>query len=254
MIHITSTHYQDPYWIKIQLDSIKKHIKVPYKTYMAHAAMPEMYESFESEVDFLYQHTMKKGSKFHNMDGTRYCVPHIKKNMGPGDIVIKIDSDAFFINDIDEKYVKFVNDNKFIAMKEPLHEADTTLHTPHPAYYAFTSKFLNDGLTDALTKLQPRNSNWWGGVISWLSHHKIEWKPMTRSNEVNLHPIYFGLYGDLIYHHWAGSRHMITRFDRANATKCGLHIDDVEKENQKLSKVAKDEIQLDVDTFINKLR
>jgi len=40
-----------------------------------------------------------------------------------------------------------------------------------------------------------------------------DWYPLLRSNGRNLHPIWFGIYGDIIYHHGAGFRAPVSRYD-----------------------------------------
>ena len=55
-----------------------------------------------------------------------------------------------------------------------------------------------------------------GGVLSamkWIKENNYREGVLIRSNKINLHPLYFGIYNNLIYHHWAGSRKMITRRD-----------------------------------------
>ena len=39
----------------------------------------------------------------------------------------------------------------------------------------------------------------------------------------------------MIYHHWAGSRNMITRPDRIRAQETGENVDDIAKENHEVS-------------------
>ena len=47
---------------------------------------------------------------------------------------------------------------------------------------------------------------------------KIDWYPMLRSNRRDLHPLWFGLYEDLIYHHGAGFRPPVSRADLAEVS------------------------------------
>ena len=54
-----------------------------------------------------------------------------------------------------------------------------------------------------------------------MKKHNYEYYPIVRSNKVNPHPLYFGIYENLIYHHWAGSRRMITRQDRVKHKQLG---------------------------------
>ena len=46
-----------------------------------------------------------------------------------------------------------------------------------------------------------------------LIDRRIDWLPLLRSNKVNLHPLYFGIYGGAIYHHGAGFRESACRLD-----------------------------------------
>ena len=39
------------------------------------------------------------------------------------------------------------------------------------------------------------------------------WTPLLRSNRVNLHPLWFGIYGKIVYHHGAGFRWAVGRVD-----------------------------------------
>ena len=52
MIHVFSLHYGDDKWSEIQIKSIQKHIKVPYKTYSVYSHMDEdSYKKWENEWD-----------------------------------------------------------------------------------------------------------------------------------------------------------------------------------------------------------
>ena len=138
MIHVFSLHYGDDKWSEIQIKSIQKHIKVPYKTYSVYSHMDEdSYKKWENEWDvFLVEEKGKhahKSGNFHLTDGHRYIIPEILKHAEPGDIFLRLDSDAFLINDIDESFIDLVNKHQFVSLKEPEHEWDTTYHTPHPA-------------------------------------------------------------------------------------------------------------------------
>jgi hypothetical protein len=102
---------------------------------------------------------------------------------------------------------------------------------------AFEAKhILEDNLTDYLREIiQDKNNNWWGGTIEWLIERKYKYYALTRSNTVNLHPLYYAIYDDVIYHHWAGSRNMVTRPDRLRAEQTGENVEDIALENAKRS-------------------
>ncbi|HEY2253188.1 MAG TPA: hypothetical protein VGH74_19075, partial [Planctomycetaceae bacterium] len=54
------------------------------------------------------------------------------------------------------------------------------------------------------------------GARLWqvLQERGIEWFPLQRSNVRNLHPLWFGVYDRMIYHHGAGFREPVSRVDR----------------------------------------
>ena len=80
-------------------------------------------------------------------------------------------------------------------------------------------------------------------MIDWFNEKSIEWYPLNRSNKVNLHSLYFGIYDDVIYHHWAGSRNPISRPDRVRMSKKNLNESFVAEENIKNSKRVFNHIQ-----------
>jgi len=260
MIHVFSLHYGDDKWSEIQIQSIQKHIKVPYKTYSVYSHMDEdSYKKWENKWDvFLVEEKGKhahKSGNFHLTDGHRYIIPEILKHAEPGDIFLRLDSDAFLINDIDESFIDLVNKHQFVSLKEPEHEWDTTYHTPHPALWAFPVELLNTKLAYQMSELlEDHHSNWWGGVVHWLEENNIKWHPLERTNKVNLHPLYFGVYDDLVYHHWAGSRDMITRPDRKIARESNVSIESVRDDNIKLNRRIMEQLNVQPDVFIDYLR
>ena len=55
MIHVFSLHYGDDKWSEIQIQSIQKHIKVPYKTYSVYSHMDEdSYKKWENKWDVFF--------------------------------------------------------------------------------------------------------------------------------------------------------------------------------------------------------
>jgi len=55
-----------------------------------------------------------------------------------------------------------------------------------------------------------------GNLLGALQQEGIAWLPLLRTNRTNLHPVFFGVYGvygDPVYHHGAGSRPLLTRAD-----------------------------------------
>ena len=52
-----------------------------------------------------------------------------------------------------------------------------------------------------------------GNLLRALERNGEPWAPLLRSNRVNLHPLWFGIYGGVVYHHGAGFRWSVGRVD-----------------------------------------
>jgi hypothetical protein len=55
-----------------------------------------------------------------------------------------------------------------------------------------------------------------GNLLRAVERSGREWTPLLRSNRVNPHPLWFAVYGDIVYHHGAGFRKPISRIDLNN--------------------------------------
>ncbi len=54
-----------------------------------------------------------------------------------------------------------------------------------------------------------------GTLLVQLREAGVEWLPLLRTNTHDLHPVWFAVYGDHVYHHGAGFRRRVSRVDVA---------------------------------------
>ena len=91
---------------------------------------------------------------------------------------------------------------------------------PHPSFCLTTIefwKFINGDWNSGYKWLNVYGelvTDVGGNLLRALEQKGIEWYPMLRSNKRNLHPLFFGIYEDLIYHHGAGYRNPLSRTDK----------------------------------------
>lgn len=52
-----------------------------------------------------------------------------------------------------------------------------------------------------------------GNLLKAITRRNAAWYPVVRSNGRNIHPVWFALYGNVVYHHGAGFRAPVSRFD-----------------------------------------
>jgi histone H3/H4 len=83
---------------------------------------------------------------------------------------------------------------------------------PHPCFCAtrvgFWHEIGGDWYKDAgkQNRSRRRDEPDSGHLLSLLQDRQADWYPLRRSNRHDLHPLFFGVYGDLVYHHGGGFR------------------------------------------------
>ena len=245
MLHIFTIHTNDK-WADIQLQHFEKYINCDYQVYVR---MNENHEEYMNKYDVCVP-----GMSRHQSDSFKILYDIVKDSILPDDIVIRIDSDAF---PIDNTFIDIITENlkkyQMIAIEEPEHELDLNIRIPHPSFMAFTAKSLFNGLDECLCSRSMKYENWWGDVMNWIESEDRKYYPLVRYNKVNLHPLYYGIYGGIIYHHWAGSRTMITRADRRIADRTGENLDVMKESNHKMSEIVFSSLDNKSDNFIKYL-
>jgi hypothetical protein len=125
------------------------------------------------------------------------------------DLLVFLDGDAFPVADWVPRARAWLSDFRLAAVRR-----DENLGDPQPAHLfcVTTAGFWHEQACD------------WAGGPTWvtttgrattddgarlwrmLSERDIAWRPILRSNQVDLHPVWFGIYGGLVYHHGAAFR------------------------------------------------
>ena len=240
MLYILTVHFNDK-WIDIQKRQLERFISEPYKVY---TRLGDGVKQGTTTVNY------EKNK--HKFDGAISGAGHVSESFGKiidyitkneeiksTDKILLLDSDAFPIVPISDFMNEKLKEYPFIAVQEPMHEWDRNplYIIPHYCFMMFKAKhILEDNLTDCLREIiVDKNSNWWYGIVQWLTERGYDYYPLTRSNKEDLHELYYGIYNDMVYHHWAGSRNMITRPDRMRAQHSGEDVEDIAKENHEVS-------------------
>jgi hypothetical protein len=211
MIHIATVHWLDDRWIDIQLKYLNIHVAQPFKIYAFLNGLKRDHRSkfFYSSSEPITSHAIKLNlladmAAFNAEDND--------------DLLIFIDGDAFPIGDILSFAHSKLKEYPLIAIQRKENVGDIQ---PHPSFCLTTIKFWNaikgDWKDDFgwTTATGEHIADVGGNLLKLLNEKNIDWYPMLRSNRRNLHPLWFGLYDDLIYHHGLGFRPGISRADWA---------------------------------------
>lgn len=226
MIHIATVHWRTDRWIDVQQKYLRQHLKSPYRIYawfndVAPARLdPYFFACFED----VREHEIKL-----NILADVICTSAESEN----DILIFLDGDAFPVGELEPFLAKKLPIHRLVAVQRLENNGDIQ---PHPCFCATTVGFWKKIKGDWKRghKWKDAQGEWitdpGGNLLKQLEDKRIDWYPMVRSNKRNPHPVLFGIYDSLIYHHGAGFRGSVTRLDEiarkanANATEKVLSI------------------------------
>lgn len=213
MLHILTIHWQSDAWIDIQLKYLKHYIDEPFRVY---AFLNNIKKIDEHRKKFFYSST--EDIKSHpiklNLLADIACFAASDEN----DYLMFLDGDAFPINSIDEFKNKAFPKYNLAAIQRLENNGDIQ---PHPCFCMMTVKFWLEIKGDwksgnVFWKNKFGEDTWdvGGKMLEIMNKNNEDWYKLNRTNNHQLHPLLFGVYQDLIYHHGAAFRSPGTRVDR----------------------------------------
>ncbi len=210
MIHIATVHYKTDKWIDIQLRYLNEHIKQPFRVYsfLCGDAAKHRDRFYYSSIEPIQDHA----TKLNILADIIYFAAESKN-----DPLIFLDGDAFPIAPLDG-FIEFALKDYPLAAVQRLENIGDK--QPHPSFCLTTPVFWKSiggdwakGYEWISTMNTPR-SDVGGNLLNILGVNGVDWMKLHRTNVNAYHPVLFGVYGDLVYHHGAGYRHPLTLHDR----------------------------------------
>jgi hypothetical protein len=198
LLHVATVHWQESRWIEPQLRFL-------------HRNLPEhrVYASLNGiDLD-------EYGPRFHwsaDLPGDHHAKLNalaavIAEQADPSDLLLFVDSDAFPITPVDGT---LLGDTPLTAVRR---DENAGSPVPHPCFCLTTVGFWNDidgdwgaGKYHWTAPTGDRITDGGANLLARLEARDVAWTPLLRSNRQELHPLWFGVYGDVVYHHGAGSR------------------------------------------------
>jgi hypothetical protein len=209
MIHVATVHWMDPKWIAPQNRGLSSFVEAPHRTYANLQGIDKHFDNQFSQV------TRNGGT---HADKLNELARLIADQAAADDLLIFVDGDAFPIRPIDQWTSQLLSERPLAAVRRDENAGDVQ---PHPCFCVTTVGFWRD--IDGDWRPGPwttdeglEASDVGGRLLSILDQRSIAWRPILRSNTLDVHPLLYGIYDRHIYHHGAGFRPPIARVDEAN--------------------------------------
>jgi hypothetical protein len=200
MLYVATVHWKSDKWIDIQLRYLKRNISEPFRTVaVLNGIEPKFDALFDTVVPAFGMHAGK----------LNLMAAEIGAMAEPDDIILFLDGDAFPIADPMPAIHRALAESSLLAVRRDENSGDPQ---PHPSFCAIRvsewQRLQGDWSPGRLwinnrgTKVTDVGGNLFGALVRSGS----PWTPLLRSNVWNPHPLWFGVYGDIVYHHGAGFR------------------------------------------------
>jgi hypothetical protein len=200
VLHIATVHYGSPRWIEIQKRYLREHISVEYRTWTSLNLIDPSYSvHFDHVIDQTGRHS----------DKLNHLAIEIAHEASDSDLLMFLDADAFPIADP----MPLVNDAlakaPLVAVRRAENNDD---QQPHPCFCVTTVGAWRKLPGDWSPGYRWTTAQGWrvsdvgGNLLRQLELTQTPWVPLLRSNRSSPDPIFFSVYGDIVYHHGAGSR------------------------------------------------
>lgn len=209
LIHVLTVHWKDDSWIDIQLRYLRHFIGAPFRVYafVNHIQTDHSAKFYYTSTEDIDSHAIKL-----NLLADMACF----NARGDEEWLLFIDGDAFPIDDVVAFGEKHLATHPLLAVQRQENFGDIQ---PHPSFCLTTVGFWRSIAGDWKAGFRWNNSRGesvtdvGGNLLASLQERNVTWHSLLRSNRFELHPLYFGVYGDIVYHHGAGFREPYSRVD-----------------------------------------
>jgi hypothetical protein len=211
-MHIATIHWRDPRWIDVQLHYLDRHAGGPYRTY---ACLGRLDGRWHSRFDYAIDH---RGYIPDNLD---HLAEVMTADAAPEDILVFMHGDTFPIAPLAPALERLLEAHPLVGTRRDENLGDPA---PHACFTATTAGFWREiggswahGPSYWIAPVDSVVREVGGELLRNLTARGVDWYPLLRTNTVDLHPLWFGVYGDLVYHHGAAFRRPLSRIDAAQA-------------------------------------
>ena len=213
MIYVATAHFGTDRWIDVQLGYLGRNLHEPFEVFASLEGVPAGHEDKFSRV------VRSSGPHAGKLN---LLAAEIGAVAGDDDLIAFLDGDAFPVADPMPTVRAALGTSSLVAIRRDENATDVQ---PHPAFCMVTVGEWRrlHGDWSAGHCWQGKDGGWTtdvgGNLLRSLELAGAGWTPLLRSNRVDLHPLWYGVYGGVVYHHGAGFRWAIGRVDLLGAPR-----------------------------------
>ena len=203
MLRILTVHYRDSFWLRQQMEHLKRNVQIPYELY---AFVHGVEGSLSKKMLFVSQEPIAVGSPSASHAMKLNILADIAVHEGHQDDVLWfLDSDAFPILPIEEGFFDVLEESDFVSV------ADERLRVRVHPCCAFTKsacwqEIRGDWKPGVGEDLDVALGDTGARIPDALLRAGKSWKKIERINSVTVDPLWFAVFQGGVYHHGAGSR------------------------------------------------
>lgn len=200
MLYIATVHYKSPRWIEIQTSYLRRYLSVPYETW---TSLEDIDPSYSASFDRVLEQRGPHAGKLNHL-ALEIC--HVASD---DDLIMFLDGDAFPIADPMPVVTEALERAPLLAVRRAENVDDPQ---PHPCFCVTTVGTWRSLPGDwSLGPVWPAVkgrlvSDVGATLLRALELSETPWVQVLRTNGSKLHPLFFAVYGDIVYHHGAGFR------------------------------------------------
>jgi hypothetical protein len=208
-IYIATVHWPVGKWIDIQRYYLDRNINTVFRQFLVVAPGTD---TGSARFDYVHSSAMKDHAGHLN----HLLSKVLETARSDDDILVFLDGDAFPIAPLDKYLERRLADYRLIAVQRPENRGE---YLPHPCFCAARIDCWRElgaawGKAESGTEF---GNDPGGRMLETITQNNIAWGKIFRSNKIDIHPLFFGVYDDVIYHHGAGFRDPISRLELADA-------------------------------------
>jgi len=200
VLYIATVHYKSPRWIEIQRRHLRRHLSIPYQTWTSLEGIDKSYAGSFDRV------LAQRGPHEGKLNHLAMEICHIAAE---DDLIMFLDGDAFPIADPMPVVMDALERAPLVAVRRAENLDDPQ---PHPCFCVTTVGAWRSLRGDwspgpVWPGVQGRRvSDVGANLLRALELSETPWVQLLRTNGSKLHPVFFAVYGEIVYHHGAGFR------------------------------------------------